>query len=114
MKPINKALVIGFFALNSLNYAIAGSFFNVNATGTPAEVDIVLCLNGKASLTCQKYHVIGEYLEISTVTQRYYPNAGIQILTAGYGVAGCTPDQNGYCLFATSNTSPALLQLYVA
>lgn len=55
----------------------------------------------------------GSALTISTVpTNHNYPAAGIQILTPGYSLAsGCTPSTNGYCLFTTSNTTPATITI---
>jgi hypothetical protein len=33
----------------------SGSFFNLTATGTPANLSLTLCLNGIGMLSCQNY-----------------------------------------------------------
>jgi hypothetical protein len=91
--------------------ALAGSsgpLFNVSATGTPAEVSITLCLNGKSPLSCQNYNVSALTLSISTVAPNHvHPLAGIKINTPGLTLANlgqdCTPNTSGYCLFSVSN-----------
>ncbi|MFT4059981.1 MAG: hypothetical protein QM652_10585 [Legionella sp.] len=88
-----------------------GLLFKISESGTPASADIILCLNGKRPLSCQNYHVSAQDLMISTTINHYYPQAGIKILTAGYQLIGCTPIANGYCLFATSNTTSTTISL---
>lgn len=88
----------------------AGSYFNITATGTPANLSISLCLNGKAALSCQNYNASATILNVSTlVTNHTYPNAGIRINTPGHVVSGCTPTRNGYCLFSVSDTKTAII-----
>ena len=94
----------------------SGLLFNVSATGTPANVSITLCLNGKGALSCQTYNVSALTLSIRTVVPNHvYPAAGIKINTLGYELANlglsCTPNDNGYCLFSVSNTVPASISL---
>ncbi len=48
----------------------------------------------------------------ATVANHIYTNAGIKINTPGYSISsGCTPNPNGYCLFSTSNITPASLAI---
>lgn len=87
-------------------FSAGGLFFNVSASGTPANVDITLCLNGKGPLSCQNYTVSALTLSLLTnIPNHMYPFAGIKINTPGYSPTGCTMDGNGYCLFSVSNTS---------
>lgn len=88
--------------------AASGLFFNVLATGIPDNLNLVLCLNGKAPLSCQNYIASALNLSISTtIPNHVYPAVGIKINNAGYSLSGCIPISNGYCLFSTSNTTPA-------
>lgn len=90
------------------NFARTGLFFNISATGGQDTVGIILCLNGKGSLSCQNYTVSGVNLTIkTTITNHTYPFAGIRINTPGFTPQNCTPISNGYCLFSVSNTVPA-------
>lgn len=87
----------------------SGLLFNVSATGTPSNVDITLCLNGKGPLSCQHYHVSALALSIRTTAPNHmYPAAGIIVNTPGYKIGNlgvdCTIYENGYCLFSVSNT----------
>lgn len=88
-----------------------GFLFQVSSSGNPMPADVLLCLNGKGSLSCQNYHVSAQDLQISTTLKRHYPAVGIKILTAGYQTNGCTPYSNGYCLFAASHESPSVIHL---
>ncbi len=92
-------------------YALTGNFFNVSATGTPAIVNITLCLNAKGPLSCQSYNITALSLSISTVVANHtYPAAGIKINTPNYTLgSGCTPLANGFCSFSVSNTKPATI-----
>lgn len=100
------------FLLNQTTAASSGLFFNIAATGSLSNVSITLCLNGKGPLSCQNYEVSALSLGISTtIPNRVYPTAGIKVNTPGYSLTGCTPNNNGYCLFSTSNTVPTNITL---
>ena len=89
-----------------------GLLFNISASGTPNEINLRLCLNGKGVLSCQNYTVSSAYLTITTtISHHTYPYAGIKILTPGYELTGCTPYNNGYCLFTLSDTMSASVVL---
>lgn len=94
-----------------MTYAKSGLLFNIAESGTAASVDIILCLNGKGPLSCQKYHVSAEDLHIRSTAVHQYPAAGIKVLTPGYTATGCTPYPNGYCLFSTNNTTSTTIHL---
>jgi len=85
-----------------------GLFFNIAASGTPANLSVSVCLNGAGALSCQQYNVSALSLSVTTtILNHTYPAAGIKILTPNYVLSGCTPAPNGYCLFSVSNTSSA-------
>ncbi|MFI4955711.1 MAG: YCF48-related protein [Gammaproteobacteria bacterium] len=109
-----KRIFIILFALVS-QHSIAqanNSFFNITASGAPAEVSITLCLDGKGPLSCQNYTVSALTLSIRTnVSNHLYPNAGIKVNTPGYSPTGCTDYSNGYCLFSVSDTNAAIIAL---
>lgn len=91
-------------------FAGSGLLFNVSATGTPSNVNITLCLNGKAALSCQNYNVSALTLSIlTTIPNRTYSFAGIKVNTPGYSPTGCSMNGNGYCLFSASNTNVATI-----
>ncbi|WP_133135229.1 hypothetical protein [Legionella rowbothamii] len=93
-------------------FSANSSFFNISATGTPANLSITLCLNGKGALSCQNYNVSALTLSIlTTVRNRSYPWAGIKINTPGYALSGCSQNSNGYCLFSVSNTNAAIIPI---
>ncbi|CEG56896.1 hypothetical protein [Legionella fallonii] len=93
-------------------FAAKNLFFNVSATGTPANINLTLCLNGKSVLSCQHYNVSALALSIlTTIPNHTYPFAGIKINTPGYVLSGCSLTNNGYCLFSVSNTQAATLSL---
>lgn len=110
---------VAWFLMLSQASAIAGGLlFNVSATGTPANVSITLCLNGKGPLSCQNYNVSALTLSISTtIPNHVYPLTGIKINTPGYVLANlgldCTTDANGYCLFSVSSTQTKTISLVV-
>ena len=113
---LSRTLILFFallvFAVKQTSAAGSGLFFNVSATGAAAQVNITLCLNGKGPLSCQKYEVSAVNLNISTtIPHHIYPTAGIKVNTPGYTLSGCTPNNNGYCLFSVSNTSPVKIML---
>ncbi|MDR3479043.1 MAG: hypothetical protein P4M14_13560 [Gammaproteobacteria bacterium] len=92
-------------------YAGSGLLFNVAASGTPGNVSVNLCLNGKGPLSCQDYNLSALILNISpAVPNHVYPAIGIKINTPGYTLANlgidCTPVTNGYCLFSASQAAP--------
>lgn len=83
-----------------LLYAVSGSLFHINATGTPITMNLTICLNGKAPISCQTQHIIAANLRISsTIPNHIYDSAGIKLDRPGYVLTGCTPIANGYCLF---------------
>ena len=92
-------------------FAENGLLFNVSATGTPANINLTLCLNGKRAFSCQNYNVSALTLSIiTTIRNHHYPFAGIKINTTGYTLANlgldCAPSSSEYCLFAVSDTTP--------
>ena len=92
-------------------FAENGLLFNVSATGTPANINLTLCLNGKRAFSCQNYNVSALTLSIiTTIRNHHYPFAGIKINTPGYTLANlgldCAPSSSEYCLFAVSDTTP--------
>ncbi|MDR3443136.1 MAG: fibronectin type III domain-containing protein [Legionella sp.] len=111
MKRIINILIAGILLLSPLAFAQTAPFFKIVEAGTPAAVDVILCLNGTGSLSCQNYHFSAQDVRISTTAAHHYPAVGIKVLTPGYRVTGCTPYPNGYCLFAASNTASAALHL---
>lgn len=87
--------------------AIAAALFHVTATGTPANINITLCLNGVGAISCQNLTVSASNLSIRTLIPNHtYPNAGIKINTPGYELPNCAVSQSGYCLFSVSATTP--------
>ena len=93
-----------------------GRLFNIESSGTPAQAQVTLCLNGKGPLTCEMLPVSGLELNInSTVPNHTYPFAGIKINTPGYVLANpgidCIPLANGFCLFVVSNTQSKTIAL---
>jgi len=98
-------------------HATEGNLFTVVSSGTSAMVDITLCLNGKAKLSCEDEKVTALDLLISTtVPNRLYPDAGIFINTPGYsiaslGIACSLYSPTGYCIFGVSSTAPASISL---
>lgn len=107
MKTINKLLLFSFLLFTSLVYAKTGLLFNILESGSPVSADIILCLNGKGPMSCQNYHVSAQNLTIRSTANHNYPIAGIKVLTSGISASGCTPYNNGYCLFATNSTTGA-------
>ncbi|WP_133139928.1 WD40/YVTN/BNR-like repeat-containing protein [Legionella genomosp. 1] len=96
--------------------AIPGLFFNIAASGETATVNITLCLNGVAPLSCQNYNVSALSLSIATtVPNHLYPSAGIKINTPGFSLANlgleCRLIANGYCIFSVSNLNPVRITL---
>lgn len=109
-QTINSLLIAAMLLFSSLIHAETGLLFNITESGASASADVILCLNGKGSLSCQNYHVSAQSLAISSTANHRYPAAGIKVLTPGYKATGCTPHSNGYCLFAVnSQTSTTIL-----
>lgn len=107
MKRISL-LFCALFAMGMSPITVAGSgqFFNVTATGAPANLSLTLCLNGAGPFSCQNYTVSALNLSISTtIPNHVYPSVGIKVNTPNYALAGCTPTPNGYCLFSASSTT---------
>ena len=100
----------GLVLLAQSTFAESGSLFQVTATGTPAQVNITLCLNAKGPSSCQNFIVSALNLTITTtIPNHVYPLAGIKINTSGYTLAdvgtACTPLDNGMCQFSVSDTA---------
>ncbi len=92
--------------------AFAGEFFNISATGQPAQISLTLCLNGKGPLSCQNYTASALNLNIlTTIPGRSYPGAGIKINTPGYKPTGCNVNSNGYCIFSVSSTQATTISV---
>ncbi len=97
------------------NLTGSGPLFTVSATGI---VNITLCLNGKAPLSCQNYNVPDSSFSVSTtILNRTYPTAGIKINTPGYtfvtSAVSCVSYLNGYCLFSVSKNSPQSFSIHL-
>src|SRR6185295_17646149 len=103
MKQMIKFIVIiGLLLVQTNAFAKDGRLFSVSASGTPATVNISLCLNAKAILSCEQLTVSALDLTIApTIPNHTYPFAGIFVNTPGYTVASlglaCTMLDNGYC-----------------
>jgi hypothetical protein len=112
-------IILSFlFALfvSHANFAGSGLFFNVKATGSPGNVNIILCLDGRGPISCQQYNVSALNLSISTTIPNHpYPSIGIQVKTPGYTIANigvvCTMLSNGYCVFSASDKTPIGISL---
>lgn len=109
MKKCLVTLIAIITALNcQATSAPSGVYFNIRTEGNRTDVLISLCLNGKGTLNCQNYAVNQSNLSIITmIPDHEYPHAGIRLITPGYWLSGCTPINNGYCLFPVSNKAPA-------
>lgn len=99
---ITNPLLFAYSLFIGSAYATPGPLFELAESGSPTSADIILCLNGKGPVSCQRYHVSAQNLTIRTTIKRNYPLVGIKILTPGFSPTGCTPFSNGYCLFATT------------
>lgn len=112
-----KGLILNFLITGSMilsnaaAYAQQAPLFIIAESGTPVSVDLVLCLNAKGPISCQKYHVSAQNLEITTTIKRNYPFAGINILTPGYRATGCTDYSREYCLFTANGETPAPISM---
>jgi hypothetical protein len=117
MKAARVLLLAGAIAAATVGSALAaGALFSVSTSGVTDLVNITLCLNGKAALSCQNVTVSGQRLSIrTTVPNHTYPYVGIKVNNARYSLANpgsdCVPASNGYCLFEASATKPASITL---
>jgi len=99
-----------FFVLVLTQVAHAGSLFVVSATGEPANLDMILCLNGKGKISCE-YHT-ADALNVSirtNILNQSYPIIGIKINTADYVPTQCSTYSNGYCLFSIPANGATLI-----
>ena len=104
-RVLGSALLI--MCLASFASNPSGALFTVEATGTPADVDVQLCLNADGPLSCQTYTVSALTLNIyTTILSQRYPNAGIKITTPGYALTVCSLNGKGYCIFTGSFVTP--------
>jgi hypothetical protein len=109
---IKRALII-LLIFSSCYYkaALAGTFFNITSSGPPAQISMIICLNGLGPLSCQNYTAsANNFIITSNIPNHTYPIAGIKITTPGYALSGCTMNSNGYCTFSVSNTQTASIQ----
>ena len=95
-------------------FAGPGLLFNIVASGeSSGNINMTVCLNGNAPISCQNYTVNNLNLNIKTnIPNKAYPNAGIKLNTPGYTLANtqCRPNANGFCLFSVNDqTSTSLL-----
>lgn len=108
-KYIRNISVALLMMVCQITFAGSGLLFNVSATGTSADVEITLCLNGRGALSCQNYNISALSLNICAVLRHSYPNAGIKVNTPDFKIGNlgmdCVPAGNGYCLFPVSNTA---------
>lgn len=93
----------------------SGLLFNIAAIGAPANISLTLCLNGNGPISCQNYTASALSLNITTtISHHTYSSIGIKLNTPGYTIAtGCSAIKNGYCLFAASDTIPAIMDISV-
>ena len=108
MKNFNKI----FLMLLCSSAHASSPLFSITETGT---INITLCLNATAQLSCQTFNVSTLALSIkTTIPNHTYSNVGIRINTPGYTIApgtSCTPLASGYCQFSTSNTAAASISI---
>lgn len=97
--------------LNSNLFATNALYFEVNSSDDGVFMPIVLCLNGKGALSCQTYLVWGKDIFIKATAAYDYPNAGIRANADDYSYSGCTPYQNGYCIFRVDNLNYTNIKL---
>lgn len=110
------------FSMSSTNPAV------LNFLNLPQKIDGVVCLNGIGVLSCQKISLSntntfnlntslsGVKLTISppspNLSSTQYTNLGIKLVSSGNHITGgCTPNNNGYCIFSTSTGNPANIYL---
>ena len=98
------------FLLVSSNL-FASNFFTIITSNDNISIPIILCLNGKSSLSCQNYIITGYDLMIKSSVDRVYKECGIKALGNNYNYLGCTPYQNGYCLFKADNSNYTTIKI---
>ncbi len=107
---MRRFLTILFFLLMSQATANAGSIFEVSASGEPAELDMIICLNGKGKISCERHTASALDLSIrTTIPKQAYSSVGIKLNAAGYSPTGCSPYSNGYCLFSIPENGAAFI-----
>ncbi len=104
-----RLAVASLLILSQTQVANAAPLFRVTASGVPANLSIKLCLNANGPLSCQNIIVSALNLTITTtIPNKVYSLAGIQINTPGYTLAdigvACTPLSNGMCQFSVGDT----------
>lgn len=100
---MKKSIIAGLL-LSSQAFA-GGLLFDVQSSNEGLTIPLVLCLDGKSEMSCQKFTAQGLNLSVKTTTTRTtsYSNAGIKVMTSGFKLSGCTPYGNGYCLFPVTS-----------
>ncbi|WP_160116789.1 hypothetical protein [Legionella sainthelensi] len=112
IKYFKNTVAVLMLLVYQSGFSVSALFFNVSATGEPANLSITLCLNGKGPISCQNYNVSALTLTLfTTVPQHTYPFAGIKINSSNYDLSGCTPNSSGYCLFTVSDKAAANIQI---
>lgn len=113
--PVKKKLSISIFLfiISQFSFANSGDLFSIYGTGgTPDNISITLCLNGKGPISCQNYTVNNLNLSIKTTIYNHnYASAGIKLNTPGYKLSGCNMVTNGYCLFSVNSVSTANISI---
>ena len=107
----SRLLFLLLMCLNLSGHANTGDLFHVTSTGSPANINITLCLNGHGPLSCQDYNITGLNLNIRTAAPNHtYPSVGIRLNTPGYSLSnGCNTTTDGYCLFSVSDTTASAI-----
>jgi hypothetical protein len=107
----SRLLFILLMCLNLSSHADTGDLFHVTSTGSPANINITLCLNGHGPLSCQDYNITALNLNIRTTAPNHtYPSVGIRLNTPGYSLSnGCNTTTDGYCLFSVSDTTASAI-----
>ena len=107
----SRLLFLLLMCLNLSSHANTGDLFHVTSTGSPANINITLCLNGHGPLSCQDYNITGLNLSIRTAAPNHtYPSVGIRLNTPGYSLSnGCNTTTDGYCLFSVSDTTASAI-----
>ncbi len=107
----SRLLFLLLMCLNLSSHANTGDLFHVTSTGSPANINITLCLNGHGPLSCQDYNITGLNLNIRTAAPNHtYPSVGIRLNTPGYSLSnGCNTTTDGYCLFSVSDTTASAI-----
>lgn len=88
----------------------AGYFLDVKSANYGESTPVLICLNAKAQISCQKYVIIGSDAMIKSYNITY-SDAGIKVVEGSQKLHGCTPYSNGYCLFYVNSTSATHINL---